>query len=120
MAGRTNGLLCGWHTHQARSILIIAEGVINAASLYQSCGDFADILTPGSENVSPNSWDVERLRQWDRVVVWADQPATATKWGKAIGTELRIRSTSLNGVKVDANDLLLRGQLRGFVESGLN
>lgn len=119
MAGEAIGLLCGWHTHQARRCLIIAEGVINGASLYQACGDFADILTPGSENARRARWDLERLRQWDRVVVWADKPATATAWGKAIGTKLRICSTSLNGVKVDANDLLLRGGLRRFVESGL-
>jgi len=119
MAGNAKGLLCGWHTHQARPILIIAEGVINATSLYQAIGDVADILTPGSENVTPKRWDMERLRQWARVVVWADQPATATAWGRAIGTKLRICSTSINGVKVDANDLLLRGELRRFVESGL-
>jgi len=80
----------------------------------------ADILTPGSEHVNPAMWPIDRLLQWDRVVVWADSPATATRWGKALGTKLRITSTSKNGVKVDANDLLLRGILREFIESGLN
>jgi len=120
MAGSAIGLLCGWHTHQARPILIMAEGVLNAASLYQACGDFADILTPGSENVRRGCWDLDHLRQWDRIVVWADKPATATAWGKALGTRLRICSTSPNGVKVDANDLLLHGELREFIESGIN
>ena len=120
MAGRTNGLLCGWHTHQERSTLIIVEGVPNAPSLYQECGDFADILTPGSENVNPDSWDLGRLRQWEQVAVWADKLATATAWGRALGTTLWICSESnSNGAKVDANDWLLRGELREFVQSSL-
>jgi hypothetical protein len=118
MAGQTAGLLCGWHTHQGRDILIIVEGVLNAVSLYQAVGDFADILTPGSENVNPATWDLERLRQWQRVIVWTDKRTTAAAWGKALETELQITSMP-NGVKTDANDLLRRGSLRTFIESGL-
>jgi len=118
MAGRTAGLLCGWHTHQNRETLIIVEGVINAPSLYQAVGDFADILTPGSENCNPATWDMERLRQWKRVVVWADKRETSAAWGKALGTKLQITSMP-NGVKVDANDMLRQGRLREFMESGL-
>jgi hypothetical protein len=119
MAGRTKGLLGGWHTHQARNILIIVEGMINAVSLYQACGDLADVLTPGSENVNPNDWDMARLRLWPRIIVWADKPTTARTWGSTLGTKLRIASLN-NGVKTDANDLLKRGGLREFIESGIN
>jgi hypothetical protein len=117
MAGHTVGLLCGWHTHQERDTVIVVEGLLNAVSLYQTCADIADILTPGSENTNPATWDLA-VGQWQRVVVWADKQETAAAWGRALGTKFRITSTP-NGVKVDANDLLRRGNLRAFIESGL-
>ncbi|MFN8487126.1 MAG: hypothetical protein U0350_05995 [Caldilineaceae bacterium] len=119
MAGRTAGLLCGWHTHQARPVLVIVEGILNAPSIYQALGDLVDVLTPGSENTNPATWPVDRLRQWDRIVIWADEPDKANVWGKTLRTKLRITSRPNGGKKVDANDVLKRGELRTFIEEGL-
>ena len=118
MAGKTAGLMCGWHTHQERDTLIIIEGILNAPSLYQAVGDIADIVTPGSENTNPYTWDIDRLRQWERIVVWADKRETAAAWGDALGTKLMITSMP-NGVTTDANDMLRCGKLREFITAGL-
>ena len=117
MAGHVSGLLCGWHTHEPENnVLIIVEGILNAPSVFQVM-PAANVLTPGTQNTDPLSWPLEAIRKYANIVIWADEKKVADKWAAAVGGNVKpIFSPECNGVKFDANEMLKRGQLTGFLK----
>ena len=118
MAGHVAGLLCGWHTHKSEnSSLIITEGILNAPSIWQECRHRANVLTPGTENTDPNAWPLDEIRKNDHILIFMDKQPVADRLAAAVGGNVTaIHAPVINGVKLDANEMLQRGILGDFLD----
>jgi hypothetical protein len=88
--------------------LVIAEGEINAMSIWQVAGDTnLHVLSLGSESAKLSSAMVAFAKRYRNVIIWADRAEVARNLQTAIPSANSI--TSPNGR--DANDLLRDGLL---------
>ncbi len=113
------GSQAGWyylpeHLGYGRKLLIV-EGEINLLSLAQVLPCDLDLLSSGSEAMSERMrQDLEKLsRRYQRVFVWFDRAEVAKEIAKIVRGKA-IRSPVIDGVKHDANTLLVADTLHQF------
>ncbi len=124
MAAGSKPILFGLQAATGRDVLIFVEGEINAMSITQISTEellHIDALSFGSETGSRK--DVIRMvaQDYQRVIVWADDPEKA----KTIRSSLTrpadaLCSPKINGVKYDANALLQKAWLADFLQETIN
>lgn len=93
-------------------LLCVVEGEINAISLWQAVGQFADVVSIGSQQPTAAQLDaLQRLAiEYKCVVVWTDEPKAAKALLQALNCihTVAMRSLHDGGVKYDANASLVR------------
>lgn len=91
------------------NILVLVEGEFNALSIWQATP--YDAVSFGSQNMSDKTVAAIRkaVGEYERVLVWADEPAVAQD---LVG--MMDRSAKIISHEHDANELLQQGQLRDF------
>ncbi len=120
MAKGSKQILFGLHIASGNETLILTEGEINAASITQVTARetlHIDSLSFGSETATHADILREVADDYQRVIVWADDPehADAIRLSLARPAEA-ICSPEIDGVKYDANTLLQKGYLPHFLQ----
>lgn len=114
---REHGNLFGWQRLQGsdnRQVLIICEGEMNALSLWQVGNHVIDVLSAGPQGQVTNlpTAAIELAKQYQHVIVWADERDVADKAAKQIGAAAMESPKSAEYQKgADANDMLKAGAL---------
>ncbi len=103
-------VLCGCMEH--KRTLVICEGEINAASVWQAASEsYLDVLSTGSESAILPKPALEYAAKFRTCIVWMDKPDIARKWADMIPGAIAVASP--NGM--DANDMLKSGKLTYFL-----
>lgn len=119
--GTQAGRMFGWQVWRGpeqHATLIIAEGELNAMSLWQETHSAVDVLSAGSEGTTQHlPGDVVALaQQYQRRIVWADKGEIADTAAAAIGADsVPSFKTEQHPKGLDANDLLRDGKLGEFL-----
>lgn len=114
---REHGNLFGWQRLQGsdnRQVLIICEGEMNALSLWQVGNHVIDVMSAGPQGQITNlpTAAIELAKQYQHVIVWADERDVADKAAKQIGAAAMESPKSAEYPKgADANDMLKAGAL---------
>jgi hypothetical protein len=112
MPGNPNGRCA-----EALRTLVIIEGEINAMSIWQTAHGWKwDVLSLGSESQKLTPGAIDFARRYGRVIAWMDKDVIAKSIMSMIprcyGLSAPIDD---DGSALDANDLLKRGLLAGFL-----
>lgn len=92
--------------------LVICEGEINAASIWQAAHEsYLDVLSLGSESAMLPKSALEYAAKFRACIVWMDKADIARKWADMIPGAIAVASP--NGM--DANDMLKAGKLGAFL-----
>ena len=114
LAGHLAGshLLWAERTAPLRTLLV-AEGELNSMSCWQAGHPAGlDVVSIGSEGATLPSWLTTLAGRYGAVMTWLDKPERSAAALAALGAPgLALHSQTPDGNKVDANDLLLAGQL---------
>lgn len=103
-------VLCGCMEH--KRTLVICEGEINAASIWQAAGEsYLDVLSTGSESAILPKPALEYAAKFRTCIVWMDKADIARKWADMIPGAIAVASPS----GMDANDMLRAGKLTYFL-----
>jgi len=101
--------------------LWLVEGEFNAMSIWQTFRAThrvnADVVSFGSESSALNPTVTKWAARYRQVIVWTDKPDRAKEAMAAIPGAFGLRSSVLDGVKADANELLKMGGLAGFMRA---
>lgn len=120
-------LLFGLQRLAAQPTLLLVEGELNAVSLWQSCRDLGvDVLSWGPQGnllwPPVTQLAMQVMQPYQQVLLWADEVEMVHK----LHTHLRHKGVTLPTILTtasplgrDANDLLLRGELRDYVQQVL-
>lgn len=120
--GAQAGRMFGWQALQGSGhcrTLFIAEGELNALSIWQASGGSVDVLSAGSEGTTKYLPDdvVALAQRYARRIVWADRTEIADSAAVAIGADsVPSFKTEKHPKGIDANDLLQSGQLADFLK----
>jgi len=97
--------------------LLIIEGEINALSVWQCQPHGVSVLSIGSEGGGPGELLAKIAKYYQRVFIWCDEASQTNKHKKesARPDAKGLQTPIIDGVKLDANKLLQRGQLVDFI-----
>lgn len=98
--------------------LILCEGELNAISIWQVANGWRwDVLSVGSESQAQHITPamIDYARRFERVICWMDRAEVAKAAMAQIPGSYGITSPTPEGSKLDANDMLKRGLLGGFL-----
>lgn len=100
-----------WCAEHLRT-LVICEGEINAASIWQAAHESAvDVLSLGSESATLPKSALEYAAKFRTCIIWMDKLDIARKWAEQIPGATAVASPG----GMDANDLLRAGKLAYFL-----
>ena len=102
----------------AKPTLLIVEGELNACSIWQVAGDELTVVSPGSESGGKAPL-VQLLRSptFQRKIVWFDRPELARQYAPL--ADQALVSPVVDGVKLDANEMLKQGILEEIINRAL-
>lgn len=101
---------------EGRRTLVVCEGELNAASIWQVAHETAvDVLSLGSESATLTDAMVVYAGQFRHVIAWMDKPEVARKVADRLGTKTFVSSPTIDGREMDANALLQVAKLGGFL-----
>jgi len=101
---------------ESRRTLVVCEGELNAASIWQAAHEAAvDVLSLGSESATITDGMAAYAARFAHVIVWMDKPEVAHKVAERLGTKTFVNSPTVDGREMDANALLQAGKLGGFL-----
>lgn len=99
----------GIHALMARPYLVVAEGEINALSLWIACNHMADVVSIGSQ--TPSNQLLRTLHalasRYAMVVLWTDEPQVTNALQRLHPLTVQITSQRMGSAKGDANDVLM-------------
>jgi hypothetical protein len=122
--GGSKPLLFGlWDVIESDTMLLLVEGEINTLSVWQCRPRGVSVLSFGSEGGGDLHIIQAMAKHYDHIFVWADDVWDNSKQGmrakelRALvkGRGLALRSVKQDGVKHDANELLMCGALNDFL-----
>lgn len=119
--GKVAGAVFGAHCCGGGDILAVAEGEINAVSVWQ--GTNIDAVAIGSQYMARNAATLSALdavtSRYKRIIIWLDDAAIVAALAARYRTTNAISSNQAGAVvagkKIDANDMLVGGYLREFL-----
>ena len=118
--GKVAGAVFGAHCCGGGDILAVAEGEINAVSVWQ--GTNIDAVAIGSQYMARNAATLSALdavtSRYKRIIIWLDDAAIVAALAARYSTPIAISSNQAGAVvagKIDANDMLVGGYLREFL-----
>jgi hypothetical protein len=105
--------------------LVIVEGELNAISIWQAARDLGvAVVSIGSQYLKKETLEATAKFStfFPRSLVWCDDPDRALRVRRAVQSRavLPLKSPELDGVKIDANDMLQRGLLGAFIDRKLS
>jgi hypothetical protein len=116
-------IIYGLHAAAGHDVLILVEGEINAMSIMQTSAServHVDALSFGSESGGRKNVLKRVAQDYRRVIVWADDPEKAETIQSSLeGPVTALCSPEVDGLKYDANTLLIKGWLGDFLRSSL-
>ena len=96
--------------------LIVCEGELNAASIWQIAHAAAvDVLSLGSESATITDGMAAYAAKFAHVSVWMDKPEVARRVAERLTAKTAVNSPAVDGREMDANALLQVGKLGGFL-----
>jgi phage/plasmid primase-like uncharacterized protein len=120
MAEGSKPILFGLHAATSHDTLVLCEGEINAMSISQISVNTLpglDALSFGSQSGGRAEILREVARDYQRVIVWADEPEKATEIKQSLARPAEaLCSPVIDGTKYDANALLQNGDLAEFLQ----
>lgn len=117
MAKGSKQILFGLHIAGGCEILLLVEGEVNAMSITQATECQIDTLSFGSETATHADILRAVANDYQRVIVWADDPNHANDIRLSLARPAEaICSPEIDGVKYDANTLLQGGYLPQFLQ----
>lgn len=107
----------------AYRVLVVTEGELNAMSVHQAARaagwPWIDAVSVGGEGGAMSATTVATVQEvasdFERVLMWLDNPKHAVALRDAVPGARAIRSHNGDGVKWDANELLQHGMLVEFL-----
>lgn len=108
-------------TVERLACLVLCEGELNGVAVAQACEPFGvAVLSTGSESQNRLPWwAVSLASRFGCVVTWFDKPDVSTsvlaQFHAVNRHAVAVRSPTVDGVKLDANEMLNRGLLPAFV-----
>ena len=105
-----------WSVLESDTTLLLVEGEINALSLWQCRPRGVSVLSFGSQG--GGRADVLQIiaKKYERVFVWCDDAAWTMKYQSMLARPCqKIQSLKIDGDKLDANQLLQKGELHYFI-----
>jgi hypothetical protein len=123
MAKGSVPILFGLQTAALKNTLVLCEGEINSMSIVQVAMNELlglDSLSFGAESMGYRDVVRVAVREYERVILWADNPAKANAVRTSLARSVEaICSPEIDGVKYDANALLQKGYLTEFLRETL-
>lgn len=112
------GKLYGWHlpARSGTNTVIVCEGELNCLSVHQAVGGQVKVLSTGSQTFNFTDDVIAQLGSYKHVYFWADEQSTLDKWLLALPRASGWISPIVDGVKYDANALLVQGSLVGGLQ----
>ncbi len=125
------------HCAEDKRTLIATEGELNAVSVWAAVGRYTpprqpgqpaggylpvDAVSFGNKTVPAHLQDrlIALAKPYRHVIVWTDESEDTQRILAAIPGAIGIKTQYDNGVKLDANEMLQRGLLAGFVAALLD
>lgn len=103
---------------KANRTLVIVEGEINAMSVWQVAHNSGvDTLSTGSETTKAlTPVAIEAISKWGKVIGFVDKESVAAEMSAKLPSATVVSSEkNEDGGKCDANDMLVSGELAGFI-----
>lgn len=120
MARGSKPILFGLHAAASQVTLILCEGEFNAMSISQIAARevlHLDAISFGSQNGGYAEILREVASDYQRVIVWADDPTKANDIRISLACHAEaLCSPEIDGMKYDANALLQKGYLAEFLK----
>lgn len=104
-----------------QGILCITEGELNCVAIWQVAGAWIDCLSVGAQR--PSKALLQSLAsiagRYQNVLLWTDEEAIAKEIRTAIASPniTAVTTTTVEGIKYDANEILLCGKLTSVLQS---
>lgn len=119
--GMFSGNAFGWQALRGAGkcdVLFIAEGEMNALSIWQAGKGRIDVLSMGSESTTARlpQLVIETAKQYKHCIVWADKGSIADEAALQIGASSMYSPVTHEHPKgADANDILVSGELEAYL-----
>ncbi len=108
-----------WAAQKDHNILLVIEGEFNALSVWQCQPVGVSVLSIGSQTGARVDVLAKIAARYSTMFIWCDEPGTTSDYKKQIaqpGLLIKgLQTPEIDGVKLDANKLLQRGQLTDFI-----
>lgn len=108
-----------WAANKADKTLLIIEGEFNALSVWQCQPVGVSVLSIGSQKGARVDVLAKIADNYQNVFIWCDEPEITSDYIKQIAQpgqyKKGLQTPEIDGVKLDANKLLQRGQLIEFI-----
>lgn len=115
-AGSVFVMYGAWDIMPTDDTLIIVEGEINALSIWQCRAPGLSVISLGSEGGGREEVIRETAKRYKRVFVWCDKVTKTREHIAALQRPAQaLQSPKIDGVEIDANSLLIAGQLEDFI-----
>jgi len=125
LAGSVPSVFGAWDILESDQTLLLIEGEINALSIWQFRPHNISIISFGSEpegEIPEARAAILRhvARNYKHIVIWMDGPNRAKQYQTILARScLKLQSPKREGDKLDANRLLVLGELPAFIETVL-
>lgn len=118
MRDKSKPVLYGLQHANGGETLFIVEGELNCISIWQCHLKGVNVISTGAESLSGHGKDMlpQLARRYKKCVVWMDEEGIARQVGSLVGTATLLKSPKRESIKYDANELLQRDLLPGFLE----
>ena len=115
-AGSVFILYGAWSAIKTDQTIIFVEGELNALSLWQCEPRGVSVLSIGSQSGGRPEIIAKMAARYKRVFFWCDEADQTREYKKMIAQDATgIQSPTIDGVKYDANTLLMAGRLPDFI-----
>lgn len=115
-AGSVFVLYGAWSAIKTDQTVVFVEGELNALSLWQCLPRGLSVLSIGSQSGGRPEIIAKMAARYKRVFFWCDEADQTREYKKMIAQPATgIQSPTIDGVKYDANTLLMAGQLPDFI-----
>lgn len=116
LAGSMPLLFGLWNVLESDNTLLLVEGEINALSLWQCLPRGVSVLSFGSEGGGRADVMQAIANKYECVFVWCDDAERTKQYQAMLARPCeKIQSLKIDGEKLDANQLLQKGELHNFL-----
>jgi len=120
LAGSAPTLFGGWDVIGHEKTLLLVEGEINALSLWQCRPRGVAVLSFGGETNGRAETLLPLATEYQNIFIWCDEAQRSKHYESMLARPChKLFSPKINGDKLDANRLLILGELKEFLSQVL-